>query len=128
MTFADRMSDRQLQCQRQLLRLRMLAQSRDVGTPARQAAAIREATNAVISEVEAMSRAVLEADAHKPGAETFLWVRVTRLAMAADNAVNAARSGDFPALNAHLRHFDTLLTAIWTVLDTVYGQELMTSR
>ncbi len=67
-----------------------------------------------------MSRAVLEAGAHKPGTETFLWVRVTRLAMAADDAVDAARSGDLAALYAHLRHLDTLLTAIWTVQDTYF--------
>jgi len=128
MTFVNRMDDRQLQCQRQLLRLRILALSQDAATPARQAAGIRDTTNAVISQVEAMSRAVLEAGAHKPGTETFLWVRVTRLAMAADDAVNAARSGDLAALNAHLRHFDTLLTAIWTVQDTMYGQEPVTRR
>jgi hypothetical protein len=128
MTFVNRMDARQLQCQRQLLRLRILALSQDAATLAQQAAGIRDTTNAVISQVEAMSRAALVAGAHKPGAETFLWVRVTRLAMAADDAVNAARSGDLAALNAHLRHFDTLLTAIWTVQDTMHGQEPVTRR
>ena len=128
MTFVNRMDDRQLQCQRRMLGLRFSAVSQDAVTPARQAADIRDATNAVISEVEAMSRAVLGSGGHKPGAETFLWVRVTRLAMAADDAVNAARRGDLSALNAHLRHFDTLLTAIWTVQDTMYGQVPVTRR
>jgi hypothetical protein len=128
MTTADRMGHRQLRCQRQLLRLRMLVLSQDGMTPARRAAEIRDATNAVIAEVEATSRAVLGASGHEPGAETFLWVRVTRLAMAADQAVNAARRGDMSALDAQLRHFDALTSAIWTVQDAVYGQEQTTRR
>ena len=123
MTTADLKGDRQLRSQRQLLRLRMLVLSQDGMAPTRQAAEIRDATNAVIAEVEATSRAVLETGGHAPGAETFLWVRVTRLAMAADQAVNAARGGDMPALDAHLRHFDALTSAIWAVQDAVYGQE-----
>jgi hypothetical protein len=128
MTTVDRMSARQLRCQRQLLRLRMLVLSQNGMTPARQAAEIRGATNAVIAEVEAMSRAVLEAGGREPEAETFLWVRVTRLAMAADEAVNAAYSADTTALEAHLRHFDALTSAIWTVQHAVHGQERTTHR
>jgi hypothetical protein len=128
MTFDDPVADRQLRCQRQLLRLRLLILSQDGMTPARQAREIRDATNAVIAEVEATSRTVLEAARQEPGAETFLWVRVTRLAMAADQAVNAARSGDTSGLDAHLRHFDALTSAIWTVQDAVYGQEPATRR
>lgn len=128
MTTADLKGNRQLRCQRQLLRLRMQVLSQDGMTPARQAAKIRAATNAVITEVEATSRAVLEDGGHAPGAETFLWVRVTRLAMAADQAVGAARSGNISALDAHLRHFDALTSAIWTVQGAVYGQEPATRR
>jgi hypothetical protein len=128
MTTADPRGDRQLRYQRQLLRLRMQVLSQDGMVPARKAAEIRDATNAVIAEVEATSRAVLEAGGHEPEAETFLWVRVTRLAMAADDAVNAARSGDLAALRARLRHFDALTSAIWTVQHAVYGQERTTRR
>jgi hypothetical protein len=127
-TTVDPTGDRQLRCQRQLLKLRMLVLRQDGMAPARQAAEIRDATNAVIAEVEATSRAVLEAGGHEPGAETFLWVRVTRLAMAADRAVNAARRGDLAALDAHLRHFDALTSAMWTVQDAVYGQAPTTRR
>lgn len=123
MTTADLKGNRQLRCQRQLLRVRMQVLSQDGMASAVQAAQIRRATNAVIAEVEATSRAVLEAGGHAPGAETFLWVRVTRLAMAADQAVHAARNGDTSELDAHLRHFDALTSAIWTVQDAVYGQE-----
>lgn len=123
MTTADPMSDRQLRCQRQLLRLRILVLSQDGMTPTRQAREIRDATNAVIAEVEATSRAVLAAGGQEPEAETFLWVRVARLATAADQAVNAARSRDISGLDAHLRHFDALTSAIWAVQDAVYGPE-----
>jgi hypothetical protein len=106
----------------------MAVLSQDGMPPLRQAAEIRRATNAVIAEVEAMSRAVLEASRQEPGGEAFLWVRVTRLAMAADDAVDAARHGDLAALDAHLRHFDALTRAIWTVRDAVYGREPATRR
>jgi len=43
----------------------------------------------------------------EPQAETFLWVRVARLAAEADRAVDAARSRDVPGLRAHLHQFDT---------------------
>jgi hypothetical protein len=128
MTTADPKRDRQLRCQRQLLRLRMLVLSQEGMTPARRAGEIRAATNAVIAEVEATSRALLKAGEHAPGAQTFLWVRVTRLALAADQAVHAARSGDISALDAHLRHFDALTSALWAVQDAVYGQQPATRR
>jgi hypothetical protein len=128
MTFDDPRADRQLRYQRQLLKLRMLVLSQDGMAPARQAAEIRDATNAVIAEVEATSRTVLEAGGHESGAETFLWVRVTRLAVAADRAVNAARRGDLAAMHAHLRHFDALTSAMWTVQHAIFGQEPATRR
>lgn len=121
MTFDESAGDRRLSCQRQLLRLRLLVLSQDELTPYRMAREIRDATNAVMAEVEAVSRAVVEAGPREPGSETFLWVRVTRLAMAADQAVSAARSGDHAALDAHVRHFDSLTSAIWTVQEAVYG-------
>lgn len=122
MTFDESTGDRRLRCQRQLLRLRFLVLSQEGMTPSRHAREIRDATNAVIAEVEAVSRAVVTACRREPDAETFLWVRVTRLAMAADQAVGAARSGDRAALDAHVRHFDSLTSAIWTVQEAVYGQ------
>ena len=128
MTIDHSTDDRRLRCQRRLLTMRLLVLSRDSVSPFRLAADVRDATNAVIAEVEAMSRAAVEASRGEPGNETFLWVRVTRLAMAADRAVNAARSGDLAGLDGHLRHFDALTSAIWTVRDAVYGPEPTTSR
>lgn len=122
MTATKPAGDRQSRRQRQPLRVRLLVLGREDMTPARQAAEIRDATNTVIAEVEAASRAVLGDGGHQPGAGAFLRVRVTRLATAADDAVSAARSGDRAALDAHLRHFDALTSALWTVRDAVYGE------
>ena len=85
---------------------------------------IRDATNAIIAEAEAMSFAALgDGGRREPEAGTFLWARLVRLAATADQAVNAARSGDISGLRAHLHRFDTLTSAIWTVQRAVYGQE-----
>ena len=121
MTFDDQMRNHRSRCQRQLSRLRMLTLGQDgVMLPGRVAMEIRDATNAIIAETEAMSRAVLKAGGEEPGAETFLWARVTRLALAADQAVMAARNGDAHELRTHLHHFDTLTSAIWTVQHAVH--------
>lgn len=124
MTFDDQMRDHRSRCQRQLSRLRMVTLGQDgLALPRRVAAEIRDATNAIITETEAMSRAVLKAGREEPGAETFLWVRVTRLALAADQAVTAAYNGDVHELRTHLHHFDTLTSAIWTVQHAVHGRQ-----
>jgi hypothetical protein len=67
----------------------------------------------------AVSRATAEGGRRDPGAETFLWVRVNRLATTADRAVDAARRGDAAGLLAHLRRFETLASAMWTVRDAI---------
>lgn len=112
------------QYQRQLERLRFLTGSDD-GTvpPGDLADVVRDSTNAVIAEAEAMSRATIRAGNHRESqADTFLWVRVARLAAAADHAVDAARAGDHSGLRSHLRHFESLTAAIWTVRDAVYDR------
>lgn len=88
------------------------------------AAEVRDATNAVLAEAETAIRAALAAGdkRRKPATETFLWARLTRLADAADRAVNAAHGGHAPALRGRLRRFDELTSAIWTVQDAVCGQ------
>ena len=123
MTFDEQMRDYRTRCQRQLSRLRMLAVGQDgIVPPRRVAPEIRDATNAIIADTEAMSRAVLKAGREEPSAETFLWVRVTRLALAADQAVAAAYNGDIHALRTHLHHFGTLTSAIWTVQHAVHDR------
>jgi hypothetical protein len=102
---------------RQLLRLRLLTGSQtDAGLPAGLSTEVRDATNAIIAEAEATSRAAIGAGEERdPQAETFLWVRIARLAAAADKAVDAARSRDVHALRAQLQRFDALLSALWAV-------------
>jgi hypothetical protein len=118
------LNDYQSQCRRQLLRLRILAGSQDGTTLSWEfTAEVRDATNAVIAEVEAMSRTAIRASEQlAPQNETFLWVRVARLAAAADRAVDAARSRDVPGLRAHLQQFDTLTSALWAVQHATLGK------
>ena len=125
MMLDDRVRDQVSQCQRQLLTLRTLRYGQDGTALSPQAfAEIRDMTNAIITETEAMSRVTLEpGGSGRQGDEVFMLVRVTRLAMAAERAVRAARSGDAAALRDLLRHFDSLASALWTVHDAVSGQE-----
>ncbi|MGH3171339.1 MAG: hypothetical protein ACRDN0_36440 [Trebonia sp.] len=119
MAIADQLGGHQARCRQQLLRLRMLVLRQD-GTafPVQLAAEMRDATNVIVAEAEAVGHASFGAGGRPdPGTETFLWVRITRLAVAADQVVNAARNGDAPGLRAHLQRFDTLTSAIWAVLD-----------
>ena len=121
----SQLGDYQSRCRQQLLRLRLLAGSQDsTALPREFSVGIREATNAVIAEVEAISRSALQAgEWQEPQAETFLWVRIARLAAAADRAVNAARNRDVPALRAHLDQFDTLTSALWAVQRATCGEQ-----
>lgn len=119
MAVTSRMDNRDSRCRRQLLRLRMLALHQD-GTafPLQLAAEMRDVTNEIVAEAEARSHAsVGYGDRPEPGTETFLWVRITRLALAADQLVDAARGGDFRELRARFQRFDALTSAIWAVLE-----------
>jgi hypothetical protein len=85
---------------------------------------VAQATGTVLAEAEAASRAVLTAVgvvADRPGDGTFLRVRLDRLAAAANDAMTAASAGDSGEMRRHLRRFDALTAAIWTVQDAVYG-------
>jgi hypothetical protein len=117
------LNDYQSRCRQELLRLRILAGSQDgTALPWEFTVDVRDATNAVIAEVEAISRTAIRASEQlEPQAETFLWVRVARLAAAADRAVDAARSRDVPGLRACLQQFDTLTSALWAVQHATYG-------
>lgn len=108
-------------CDRQLLRLRMLALRQDGTELSRRAAdEIQDAIRAVVSETEAMSLVASGRRETRP--HTFLQVRIARLKTAAGQAADAARGGDIRGLRAHVRHVDTLASAIRTVLHSVPGQ------
>ena len=114
--------DHQARCQPYLLTLRMLALN-EAGTALACQSVIEfiRATEAVLAEAEA---AVRDAGAAAgPAAGTFLSVRLSRLAAAADDVITAARAGDPARLRRHLDRFDVLTSAIWTVQRSVYGPE-----
>ena len=125
MSVADQIKDHQARCLVPLISLRMLAQG-EAGVPLPRwvVVEIAQATATVLAETEAAGQAVLIAagvDSGHPGDGTFLRVRLDRLAVAASDAITAARAGNSGEMSRHLRRFDALTSAIWTVQDAVYG-------
>ncbi len=121
MAIASPIEDHQARCQPHLLRLQMIAVT--VLTPTSVAEVI-QATEAILAEAEAAghdARAAAGPRAGSPGAAAFLQVRLNRLAVAADDAIAAAAAGDSAQMRRHLRRFDGLTAAIWTVQHAVYG-------
>jgi hypothetical protein len=121
---ADQIQDHQARCLADLISLRMLARG-EAGTPPPRwvVVEIARATDAILAEAEAAGRAALAAAGagENRGGETFLRVRLDRLAAAAHDAIDAARAGNSAELRMHLRRFDALTSAIWIVHDAVYG-------
>ena len=122
MSVADRIHDHQARCLASLISLRMLAQG-EAGTPLPRWVVVEvgQATATVLAEAEAAGRAALIAASDHPADETFLRVRLDRLAAAAADAITAARAGDSSEMRRHLHKFDALTSAIWMVQDSVYG-------
>jgi len=120
----------QARCQPYLVRLRMLAHGEAEAVLSRRVIVeIAQATDAIVAEAEAAGNDARAASQASPGwsspghpaAGPFLRVRLNRLAAAAEDAIAAARAANFADMRSHLRRFDTLTTAIWTVLHSVYG-------
>jgi len=91
--------------------------------PLQIVAEVTETTGAVLAEAEAADRAARAADEvnlRSPVAGMFLRVRLNRLAAAAEHAIAAARAEDFARMRHHLRRFEALTSAMWTVQDAVY--------
>jgi len=120
MSTVDQIDDHQERCRPHLLTLRMLAWGED--EPALAAAQADQATSAIIAEVEAAIQTALADDnAHRhPAARMFLRPRLDRLAAAAQELVTAARNEDSAALRRHLRRFEALTSASWTVQHAVF--------
>jgi len=112
MPSAGPMHDHEERCRPYLLTLRMLG--RGEGEPALAAAQAAQATGAIIAEVEAAIQAALAADrgAHRHPAPR---VRLNRLTAAAERVVTAAQEEDTAGLRRHLRRFEALTSASWTV-------------
>jgi hypothetical protein len=124
MSIADLIREHEARCLASLISLRMLAQG-EAGTPLPRwvVVEVAQATATVLAEAEAAGRAALTAGVggDRQGNWTFLRVRLDRLAAVADDAITAARAGDSREMRRHLRRFDALTSAIWTVQDAVYG-------
>jgi hypothetical protein len=119
MTVADRTEGHQARCLPHLLMLRMLASDdAEAPSPWLAMAKVAQATDAILAEVEAAGSEARPAGGDGPGLGIFLSVRLSRLAVAAGEAVAAAGAGDFTQLRRHLRRFEALTSAIWTVQDT----------
>jgi len=120
MTFVSQTDGRRLRCRRQLSRMWALALEQDDTAPSwLTVGEIREAAGAVVAEMEATNCAIVEDGQRSPGAELILWARVARLAKTADRVADAAQQGDAAELRAHLRHFETLASALWTVQEAL---------
>ena len=131
MSIADQIHGHQARCVAPLISLRMLAQG-EAGAPLPRwvVVEVAQATGTVLAEAEAAGRAALAAAGVRSdhsGGETFLRVRLDRLAAAASEAIAAARAGDPGAMGRHLRRFDALTSAIWTVQHAVYGSRRVSS-
>jgi len=124
MTVADEIQDHQARCLAHLISLRMLARGEaGIPLPRWAAAEVAQATGAILAEAEAAGRAALTAvkdSRHDPRDETFLRVRLDRLAAAADEAAAAARAGNAAEMSRQLHRFDALTSAIWMVQQAVY--------
>jgi hypothetical protein len=118
MPIADRIGDHQTRCLPHLLTLRMLARDdAEAPFPRLAGAQVAEATVAILAEAEAAGHEARAATGGGPGTGIFLDVRLSRLATAAGDAIAAAEAGDFARLRRHLRRFEVLTSAIWTVQD-----------
>jgi hypothetical protein len=117
---ADEVQDHRARCQPYLLRLRMLVRSEaGMPEPLQIAAEIAEATGAILAGAEAADHAA-QVDGASSMAGMFLRVRLNRLAAAAEDAITAARAEDYARMRHHLRRFEALTSAMWTVQDEVY--------
>lgn len=125
MGLADEIQDHRARCQPHLVRLRMLTRiEAGMTQPLQIVAEVTEATGAILAGAEAAdyaARAVAEANRGSQAAGMFLRVRLDRLAAAAKDAIAAAGAEDFARMRHHLRRFDALTFAMWTVQDAVYS-------
>ena len=119
MTLKGAIEDHEGRCQSYLAALFMLAHGEAGAALPRQAAAeIIRATGAVLAEAEAAGREAESAGAD-PGAATLLLARLNRLSAAGDDIIAAARAGNAADMRRHVRRFETLTFAIWTVRQAV---------
>jgi hypothetical protein len=118
MTAADRTRGYDARCVPLLARLRLLARQ-DGGAPLPPGAAgeVGHAASVIVAEADAAVAAAVAAvaESDRNSAAVFLAARQARLAAAANDVVAAAADGSAAALSRHLRRFEALTSALWTV-------------
>lgn len=122
MSLADQIRDHQSRCLADLITLRMLAHGEALVPPPRWVLVqVARSTGIVLAEAAAAAQAVQNAASRGPNPrdEMFLRVRLRRLAASADDAIAAARAGNFAEMRGHLNRFDALTSAIWAVQHAV---------
>ena len=117
MSVADQISDHQSRCLADLISLQMLAHG-EAGAPLPRWVVVQVArsTGAVLAEAEAAAQHAQNVASRGPNPrdETFLRVRLKRLAASADDAITAARDGDSARMPAAEEGPDAM-SAIWAV-------------
>ena len=115
---ADRTRGYYARCVPLLARLRLLARQ-DAGAPLPPGAAgeVGHAATAIVAEADAAGHAAVAAvaESDRNSAAVFLAARQARLAVAAADLVAAAADGSAASLSRHLRRFEALTSALWTV-------------
>ena len=117
-TAADRTRGYDARCVPLLARLRLLARTDACAAlPPGAAREVGQAASAIVAEADAAGHAAVAAvaDSGRRTAAVFLAARQARLAAAADDVVAAAADGSAAALSRHLRRFEALTSALWTV-------------
>ena len=129
-TAADRTRGYYARCVPLLARLRLLARA-DAGAPLPPGAAgeVGHAATAIVAETDAAGHAAVAAvaESSRNSAAVFLAARQARLAAAAA-VVAAAEDGSAAALSRHLRRFEALTSALWTVQHAICAPAHRRSR
>lgn len=110
--------DHHVRCEPHLARLQMMARyEAHEPLPPDLPDGVIEATGAVLAEAQAAGRVLVAALAsgQRRAVTALLDARLGRLAAAADEMTAAAKDEDVAALRRHLRKFEVLTSALWTV-------------
>jgi hypothetical protein len=110
--------DHHVRCEPHLARLQMMARyEANAPLPPGLTDDVVESASAVLAEAQAAGRVMVAALAtgQRRAVTAFLDARLGRLAAAAGEIAAAARDGDVAALRRHVRKFEVLTSALWTV-------------
>ncbi len=91
------------------------------GFPWQAVSDITAAAEAIVAEAEAAGSEAFASGGGGPGAGIFLSVRLSRLTVAANDVIAAARAGDPAQLRRRVHRLEVLTSAIWTVQRAVSG-------